>query len=573
MLFSVNNRTSLAISRLVCALSILLIPSFLNFLSLEVSIYLTCTLFIIVAALRVKADSKIYCSIQYSSYAVLLAFGLLSAFWVENKSIHFLYLFAICSVWAFSIVLKDYFAESNTARFKRRLAYFLGFSGTVCALVNIVYWLLYLVPVGADKPFNIGFNSADWLGMFMSVSIVCFGYLIRHNSMLKRFMMVVCSLIMLFVMYMTKSILAWMFLIALLVLVILKFKLKDSKRFIGCAFSLLTLYFAIIIVYFMHTPNGKLFNDVLAHSLNNLFGYGGGFWSGKGCFIGSYKVSATGIGLFLYLINSAGIIGFIICGLIFLRNIIIFVKQKSIISAVALLMLLTIFIVPFEWSLSLILIVAGFNSYNEFCADADFKYAVSDTSKKKFNIVICVIILFTVLNMIFSFMKMNAFSHYKNKEYRRSYEIYSIVSNINFIDSESYKMAALSLLDEKTQIIDKKEEAISLIDNAIKYDIHNLENLEVKAGIYSACRNYELASIQYSELARKALVKDEYNLLQAKALFCIVEENPKGSIKTKRTYEEILKIVDCTENLDYKKEIVDIADRALSYTKGDIENG
>ena len=134
-------------------------------------------------------------------------------------------------------------------------------------------------------------------------------------------------------------------------------------------------------------------------------------------------------------------------------------------------------------------------------------------------------------------------------------------------------MAALSLLDEKTQIIDKKEEAISLIDNAIKYDIHNLENLEVKAGIYSACRNYELASIQYSELARKALVKDEYNLLQAKALFCIVEENPKGSIKTKRTYEEILKIVDCTENLDYKKEIVDIADRALSYTKGDIENG
>ena len=50
----------------------------------------------------------------------------------------------------------------------------------------------------------------------------------------------------------------------------------------------------------------------------------------------------------------------------------------------------------------------------------------------------------------------------------------------------------------------------------------------------------------------------------------IVKKNPKGSSETKRAYEEILAIAQETQNLDYRKEINDIADKALVFTKGEL---
>ena len=48
--------------------------------------------------------------------------------------------------------------------------------------------------------------------------------------------------------------------------------------------------------------------------------------------------------------------------------------------------------------------------------------------------------------------------------------------------------------------------------------------------------------------------------------------NPKGSSETKRAYEEIVAIAQMTDNLNLRKEIDDIADKALGYTKGDLTN-
>ena len=47
---------------------------------------------------------------------------------------------------------------------------------------------------------------------------------------------------------------------------------------------------------------------------------------------------------------------------------------------------------------------------------------------------------------------------------------------------------------------------------------------------------------------------------------------PKGSSEAKRAYEEIVQTAQATEDLDYRKEINDIADKALGYTKGELTN-
>ena len=71
---------------------------------------------------------------------------------------------------------------------------------------------------------------------------------------------------------------------------------------------------------------------------------------------------------------------------------------------------------------------------------------------------------------------------------------------------------------------------------------------------------------------QKATIKDDYNLALAKVLYKIVEMKPKGSSETKRAYEEIISIAQRTDNLNLRKEINDIADKALGYTKGDLTN-
>ena len=69
-----------------------------------------------------------------------------------------------------------------------------------------------------------------------------------------------------------------------------------------------------------------------------------------------------------------------------------------------------------------------------------------------------------------------------------------------------------------------------------------------------------------------AMIKDNYNLSLAKVLYKIVKKYPKGSSETKRAYEEIIMIAQSTENLEQRKEINDIADKALSYTKEELES-
>ena len=129
-------------------------------------------------------------------------------------------------------------------------------------------------------------------------------------------------------------------------------------------------------------------------------------------------------------------------------------------------------------------------------------------------------------------------------------------------------MAAKSLR-KGADIKAMRDEAIALIDKAIKRDESNLENIVEKARIYSACEEYDLCAQQYRIASHSAKVNEKYNLALSKTLYKIVKKNPKGSSETKRAYEEILAIAQETQNLDYRKEINDIADKALvdSYVK------
>jgi len=106
MFFNINKKTNLVIMQITGALSLLLIPAFLNILSLEASVYCLFTVFMFVAVLRIKENLKISFSIQHSIYTVLIIYGVLSLIWSKNTSRHFMYIFLLATVLAFSVIMR-----------------------------------------------------------------------------------------------------------------------------------------------------------------------------------------------------------------------------------------------------------------------------------------------------------------------------------------------------------------------------------------------------------------------------------------------------------------------------------
>jgi hypothetical protein len=76
----------------------------------------------------------------------------------------------------------------------------------------------------------------------------------------------------------------------------------------------------------------------------------------------------------------------------------------------------------------------------------------------------------------------------------------------------------------------------------------------------------------YTAASDAAIINGKHNLSLAKTLYRMMKEKEKGSSEARRIHEEIVKVALRTENLDYRKSINDIADKAQSYTKGEFTN-
>ena len=573
MLFNITKQKSLAFIQIFVAVLILTVPSFLSLLSLKGAVYLTFTLSAFLMLQRIKANEKIILSLKHTVYILLLAFGLISLLWISNISGHFVYLFAIVTVCVLTSLLKEYFIENTGDSFKRRIAYLISISGVTYCLYNIIYWITVVVPVAGNNGFTRGLISGDFSGIFLVISIACTVSLYKGNSKFRKFLISFSLILMAFCLLMTKSCMSWMFTVAFSLLLILKnvFLNKNSKY---TAFSsiVIVLYFIGTLIIALGGEKGSVFSDVFSFALKHPFGAGGGFLSAKDTFTDYPQIEQTGTGLFLYLFSSSGIFGALSCLVLIIRSVRAFIKLKNTESAIGILFLIALLLLPFGQSFATVILVMGLSTYNEYCADLNLKLQLKQKHIKRHVNIVSVLLTITASLTVLSFMEMSADRNFENGRYTKAYETYKTVSTINVFDSRCSKMAAICVVNDKALRTNISEDALKLIDKAIKYDRNNLSNHETKAEIHFACGNFNESVGQYREILKKSAVNDKYNLSMTKVLYEIIVSNPKGSSETKRAYEEIVNIAQLTENLDIKKKINDLADKTLVYTKGELSD-
>ncbi len=571
MLFNINKEKSLALFKILMAAFLIIAPSFLGLLPIGAEVYLMFAILGTVFVLRIKTNNKIYISVQNLTFVLLIAYAVISSIWADSKEGQLIYIFALGAVTLFYNFSAEYFAENSSEGIRRRLMYMLCFSGALCSVINIFYWVFFIVPVAGGQPFDRGLGTNNILGIFMAICIVLSLHLLKGAPKFYKIAMLTSAFLMLFVFVMSESIIAWTFLLLLFALLLSKRKIKSERGFLSISFLCILIFTAVIICWMKVNSAGKAFSDVFSYAFGNIFGIGGGFWNEREVFLEVKYSETLGVGLLPYLFATSGILGLLSSLFIIIRNIILFIKLKSYESLVGLFITLALMIFPFGENFTVILLWIGICAYNEHAAGTNLKLEIKKNNIEK---AVCVSTLLTVIScvlLVLAIIKINADFAYERKDYLSSYELYKVSATINLTDSESCRMAAASI--RKAGALDiQGEEALNLIDKAIERDKENLQNIKEKALIYAGCGEYELSAQEYREASHKALIKDEYNLSLAKTLYKIVKGNPKGSSETKRCYEEIISIALSTDDLDLRKEINDIADKALQYTKGELTN-
>lgn len=557
-----DKNKSLAILKAVAALFMLLVPAFADVFSEKAGIW---TVFLITAllfAMRLKNTGKLYYTAVNIGGGLLLLYALLFSLRANNYEGNLIYVFALFGACMFCSLANEYFSESGNENISRRMMYLLVSGGALCALRNVLHWVFVTIPVAGKEAFSKGAGQNDLLAVFMVLTAICALKLFRGNTVRKKRILFLSAVAALFVFVMAKSLIGW--LIAAFFALVFAAKKYCKKAFAPIGFALFIAFSAIVFFSFASFPWGRELCDIFSFGAKNLLGYGGGVMSARTLFeTGSYKESTVGLSGVLF--AQSGIAGLLLCIFIFARSVMICARKKTAESFICLFVTFLIMLLPVS-SYATVLLWLAFLTFTEKEAGDAFSKNLNAKFLGKAVYALIIICTVSALLCVQAFMKQGAKESFKKGDYALSYSLCRACAAINVTDSESCRFAAMSIR-LGGDIREKKEEAEELILRAIKRDCDNVENIVEKARMHSALGEYEMCAEEYKKASKKTLRNDKYNLEVVKTLYKTVKKYPKGSSETKRAYEEILLIAKETENLDYRKRINDIADKAFTYTK------
>ncbi len=567
MLSNITKQKSLIILQVFATIFMLSIPSALGEMPKSTGIFVLLIICSCVLWMRIKSTQKVDLSVSHFAYLLLAVYSAITSFWASNREGNLLFFFSALVLMIFHTLSYDYFAENKTDNIKRRAMYLFSISGLICAIINLTYWIGKIVPVAGKTPLSKGLVTNDFLAIFLYFSIMATLLLLKGNSKLRRILLVLVAVAKIFVFVLAKSSIGWIF--AILFTILLFAKQKGQKVFVIASIVGVVTFFISSVVWLTNSAFSNAFSEVLGFATKNFFGAGGGFWTARGTFMTLTKSNLPQVGLFAYLFASSGFIGALVSVFLIIKNFVIFLRLKNTTSLASLFLCVLITLLPFGENIAVLLLAIGLTSYNEQLAGLEIKLELNGEVIKKISYGTISVLVISTLLFAHSIIRTSANNAYNKEDYVSAYSLYKIAGTLNVCDSESLRMATTSLR-KSGEIAFSYDVAVETIDKAIKRDKNNLENILEKALLYDACGTYELSAQQYRNAVQKAYNKDEYNLLLSKELFKIVKKSPKGSAETKRAYEEIIKIAQTTESLDYRKEINDIADKAFKYTKGEI---
>lgn len=559
MYYNKEKNISKSVLALFTALYIIFMPSVADSFG-KVGLFSVASIMLCLFAWRIYVTEKIYYSSISPLFIALTVYVALTSFTAQNRDGHFYY-FIISVVATIAIILLgDYFFNSPKEKLDKRLMYMISASGALCATVNTIYWFTYMLPIGENVGFAKGIGGNILLCVFMFFSILCTLIILRTVGGRRKVGLILMMLPILFVLIMTKSVRAIVFCIMIIAILIIRKKCRDK------AFTISVILSAVIVPFLMGDIYSTPFKDAIMIGFKTPFGIGGGGFLAGQQFFASEFYKAQELCCAAQVVSASGIIGAAICVLLLLRETDIFLKSKSVVSAVSLLITVCLLFVPIAQSGVIVVLWMGILSYNEYSIGSVKITNVKKVKEKALALLFAAI--FVVFVFCQSLISLRGDELCKKGDYKAALNFYRAASAISITDSESCAKAAVCIRKTDGSIT----EAVNYIDKAIARNKNEVRYLAEKARIYEAYGNFIDAEAVWKTVIVKAPYNSDFKLSTAKLIFKSLKQTEKGHAEAKKKYSDILEVANMTEDLEVKKKINDIADKALSYTKGELKN-
>lgn len=564
MNFKTEKMQSIQFLKVAVAVVISAMPAILA-LTGGVGLYMMLAVFCSLLAYRIYDSQKAYVTADAMILIAFLVYAIISSLWMNDRAGHLYYLTQIMTIVVFSALFADYLNKNNDTNLNGRIMYMLSVSSVLVSVVNIGIWFMKYIPEGKSYSFSAGFNSNDEFGIFMALTMGCIVTLYKKGSKHRR-KLVAMAVLSAFALLMAKSISSLIFAAIFLALYIL----RNKSRKVHVS-MILAITIGFIVTFIICCVQNPAFGDCIRTGLLNPLGLGGGgFIAGMQKYASMHYENAE-IGLIALITAASGILGLFLCIIILSRQIFVALKTGTWFSTLVYLLTIFMLLSSYKASASAIIMWAALITYNENQLKPIFFSTISKGRIKKIAISLLVVAVLYVVAGFGTIMKNTAHSLYEKEDYLGAYSWYKISARVNFADDESCTMAVKSLR-KSGAASEHEEEAIRLLDSAIKRSRNNAANLAEKARLFAACERYDRAITQWETVIAIAPHNDNYKLELSKVLYKVIKINEKGSSGTKDAYKKLLSVSEITQNLDIKKEINDIADKALTYTKGELKD-
>ena len=512
---------------------------------------------------RIYETKKIYMPKINIIAFIFFIYNLIAWLWAKDNFGHILYICELLLSVVFISLFVDYINRNNDGNLSRRILYMLSVSGALSVIVNVFIWFTYYIPLGKPYAFSGGFNSNFGFGVFMLLISGSIVFLIKKGSNRKK-TLTAMLIIALFGFLMAKSIGALLLVAAIGAFYFIRN--KGKKTYFALSVAQLT---GFITAFVINISNSVVFRDAFKTAITQPFGVGGGAFKSSYAVYASQFYKSAKTSLMAYIASSSGIIGIAFLMLIVLYVIYSVYKNRNFMSVLISMVTFYILFSPFEGEMTSIFMWLGLMVYSQSSTNAEIAIPINRNREQKIVIVLLAVSVLSLVGAGSALIKNTADSFYENEEYMSAYSWYKASANLNFADDESARRVSVCLR-KTSNAADDETEAIKYADKAIKRSKDNMANYIEKARIFEVSERYDRAISQWESIIGKAPYNDEYKHMYSKVLYKVIKKEEKGSSKTKEAYEKLINISEETKNLNVKKEINDIRDKAYEFTKGEL---
>lgn len=546
-----NERTGRAVLNSAAAAFVVISPAAAVLCGTGTALYFAAALLSAAVMLRAATSSKRLISAAQLPAAVLLVYAVIAAFFALNAHGHINLIVTLFAAVLSSSAAADWFFENKDGAIAERLMQMIYIGGVLCAAAMLANLVLQYMGISWQ---TMKFGQNNIFGIILFGGMLCGENMHADNKKEKRRKIHAGTLVQLAALVLCRCFSAAVFAAAFLVSVYLSNKHKN--RYSG----VYAILFAVLSSAAAAVSGGTALKDSVLLAIKYPFGIGGGgFISGQQSYASAYYPEVKAVPFIGEAASSFGVFGVIVCLAVIIRTAAIYLKKRSAASMFLMFASMHLLFLPAAQNYAAVILFSGLYAYNEEYISVRRKSRV----RSSYFLAVSAALIFMLGAL--SVLRIWGTKMCKNGRSAAAESFLKAAAAVNVFDAESPLRLAGCIAGQNPQRTDEAEAWLHKAEKRCK----NSAGLSAEyAVIMENSGKLTEASLRWETAVSAAPHNSRYKLCLVKTLYREMKQEERGSEKTKGIYEKIVRTAASENDIEIKKIINDIADKALELTRG-----